>query len=185
MRVLAGVLLAIGLFISVQPVEARTITVFGDSLSDWPNSYADQLNSPEIRIRNFAWGGLKQRDFTIPRHFSCNRIRGTEVILELGTNDATEGRPMQYARGLKDALQALEARKCTVYLVMAVQWTDHPRVSKTLRQIRQVQRTMAAQYDNVILVDLYYDRNELVDAIHPNQYLHSLMAQQFRELLGE
>lgn len=182
MRVLAGVLLAIGLFISVQPVEARTVTVFGDSLSDWKYSYAEQLRSPTLRIRNYGWAGLKQRDFDLPRYFACNRARGTEVILALGTNDAAEGRIMQYNRSLNDTLALLAVRRCTVYLLMAVPYKGAP---VAVDKIRTIQRKLADLYPNVTLVDPYYDKHETTDGLHPTEYGHSLIASQFRELLGE
>jgi len=167
------------------PAEARIVTVFGDSLSDWRYSYAEQLRSPNLEIRKITWPGLKQGDFQVPAYFSCNKKQGKEVILQLGTNDAVFGRPLRYRRSLIDSLNMLKARNCTVYLAMAVQWTDVEPRAQHLRDIRIIQRHTAKQYSNVILVDMHYDRNQLIDQLHPNEYQHSLIASQFREILGE
>ena len=183
------IVLSVGWFSTPSQADpVRTIFVFGDSLTGVPNSWAEQLNTRDLWVRNFAIPGLQMRDFEIPPYFTCTNNRNLwadEVVIALGTNDAIFGNVGAYTRSLWNAIAALKARNCTkIYIVQAVDFTDREPIAKRIRKIRDVAHQAAMLHD-LIIVDMTYDRNELVDGIHQNDYLHDLQAEQWRRIFEE
>ena len=170
------------------PVKAeRRITIFGDSLSASSHSWAEKLRSPDVHIRNYAWEGLLLRDFTVPRWLTCFRFYGLpadQVVLWFGVNDAVLGSSIGYGVRLRDALQVLEGRGCRVYLMLPPLYIDRLATHNALIRIRRTAYRLAREYDNVQVIEPYWDTALTRDGLHPTDALHELLAEQMGELLG-
>lgn len=175
--------LSVGWFAT--PAQSRNVVVFGDSLSGYADAWPDQMVT---NMRNHAQGGLTLRDFEVPSWLGCSnkRYRSDEVILWLGTNDATQGIPSHvFSAKLREVLSVLRVRGCTVYLALVPEWTDHPVVAHRLEKYRQVQRDVARLFRNVEVFEIPYDRDMLIDLIHPNLAQSYIQAHFVELFLGE
>lgn len=183
---LAALVGAMAIFTTLDAsAEPRNVKVFGDSLSAYANAWPDHMDT---NMRNYAQGGLTLRDFEIPSYVSCSNkhYRDDEVVLWLGTNDATIGwPPTRYSAKLREILTVLRLRGCTVYLALTPEWTEHHLIAPRVAKYRKVQTNLASRFGNVEVFEMPYYTDMLQDMIHPNNALAQLQADFMEQFLGE
>jgi hypothetical protein len=191
---LAGLVALMALCMSMpSKSEDRTIWVFGDSLSGVPGSWANLLHEQGYAtVRNLAIPGMRGDQLSIPDYLSCgsNETLGRydEVIIWIGANDAFRtvngGNTLAYERKLVDALQYLQGRKCTVYLLHIPTYAHDPVLAPLMQPFRTVQRKLAQRYSNVTLMPMLWDKDLQIDRIHQDPLLHQMQMEDIVNKLG-
>ena len=164
------ILIALAL-LSASTAHANSYWLFGDSLSSDAGAWSSKV---DFHINNAAQAGSLLTQSDIPRQLSCAK---REVIYWLGTNDAGDGvSEGLYKLALRDHMQFLSGRDCSVWLVLPVVVTLSPELEQRTKDARQWSKAVAKEYDNVTVLSAPYLTADTIDGLHPTDNRHAIIA---------
>jgi lysophospholipase L1-like esterase len=168
------------------------ITIVGDSLSQWSDSFGLKTKLPATyQITDLSIAGY-DTELWLEDLSKAESVATDIWIIELGTNDASYKGTTFFRERYTEILKRLEQRSYSYFLLSAIPKTNQVGLHNTISINNEVIRELVKSNTRYRLVDLEVvftnasvntTLYSLTDPIHPNQIGYELIGEEYRKIL--